>query len=228
MADNHSPSETLTSSIAGDRPAERWNSSPNSVLLTGNDRFRLLTVYKLPPETDRNIQFDEETSYNPYVRINSDADFRYFMPGMDIVGGYNLVNVAHYDTERDTLTYFFAKPVLIKTLYFPGVERDSLHRKPVVRHYYMVSVYDADTNNDSLINRRDLRRMYHFDERNTCRTPLLPPRYSAIKSSYDYRLDAMYIYARFDANSNGTPETHEPVSVFMLPLDDPLRIRKII
>ncbi len=228
IADLHQFGDSLTHSIAGNTTFNQVVSSPNTVLLTGSDRFRLLTIYKVNPKSDRNIQFYEGTSYNSYKDIEEDDDFKYFMPGMDIINGYNLVNIGHYDVEKDTLTYFFQKPVLIKTLYFPGVKQDSLYQKPVSRNYYIVSVYDEDTNNDSLINKRDLRRMYHFDENNSRKTRLLPPGYSAIKSSYDYKNDAMYIYVRFDENGNGIPEKNEPVSIFMLRLNDPIRIRKII
>jgi hypothetical protein len=215
-------------SIADNTSFNQLASSPSTVLLTGNDRFRLVTVYKTNPGKDRNIEIYEGTTYSSWGRIEDDGDFRYFMPGMDVISGYNLVNIGHYDVEKDTLTYFFAKPVLIKNLYFPGLMQDSLYCKPVSRNYYMVSVYDEDTNSDSLINRHDLRRMYHFDEGMTQQTPLLPPGYSAIKSNYEYKLDAMYIYARFDENGNGTPEKTEPVAVFMLRLYDPTTVRRVI
>jgi hypothetical protein len=228
IGDSHQFGDSLVHSISGNTSFNQLFSSPNTVLLTGSDRFRLLTIYKVNPKSDRNIQFYESSSYNSYQDIDEDDDFRYFMPGMDIINGYNLVNVGLYDVENDSLTYFFQKPVLIKTLYFPGVKRDSLYRKPVSRNYYLVSVYDEDTNNDSLLNKRDLRRMYHFDEINSRKTRLLPLGYSAIKSTYDYKLDAMYIYARFDENGNGIPEKNEPVSIFMLRLNDPVKVRKII
>lgn len=228
VTDMHVFGDSLAHSIAGNTTFKQLASSPNSVIATGSDRYRLLTLYKVNPQGDRNIQYYESSSYDRYKEIKEDDDFRYFMPGMDIIAGYNLVNVGHYDVDKDTLTYFFQKPVLVKTLYFPGVKRDSLYRKPVSRNYYLVSVYDEDTNNDSLINKRDLRRMYHFDERNLLKTPLLPSRYSAVKSVYDYKLDAMYIYARFDENGNGIPEKTEPVAIFMIRLNNPTVVRKVI
>ncbi len=228
VADMHAFGDSLTHSIAGNTTFKQLASSPNSVIPTGSDEYRLLTVYKVNPQGDRNIQFYEGSSYRSYSRLEEDDDFRYFMPGMDIIAGYNLINIGHYNVDKDTLTYFFQKPVLVKTLYFPGVNRDSLYRKPVSRNYYLVSVYDEDTNNDSLINKKDMRRMYHFDEGNTRKTSLLPPRYSAINSEYDYKLDAMYIYARFDENGNGIPEKTEPVAIFMIRLNNPTVVRKVI
>lgn len=197
----------------------QFASSANSVLLTGIDRFRLIPVYKINPETDRNVDVYNGTSYNDYY--GNDGSYKYFMPGLDIIYGYNMINMGHYDIETGKLSYFFERPVLIRTLYFPGVKNDSLNHQPVSREYFLVSVYDEDTNRDLLINTKDLRKIYHIDQFNSTKTQIIPPDYSAIRSTYDHRNDIMYIYARYDANKNGTPEKKEPVVIFWIRLNDP-------
>lgn len=216
-------------SIKGNLSFNQLSTSPNSVILTGLDRFRLVTIYKVRPKNDRNIQHYEASSYvettnDEYV---NDNDFHYFMPGFDIISGYNLVNVGHYDLESEKLSYLFTKPVLVNTLYFPGHKKDSLQGMPVLRNYFMVSVYDEDTNNDTLINKRDIRKFYHFDELNSKKTQVIPPNYSAIRSTYDANNDIMYIYTRKDTNKNGTPEKQEPIHVFWLRLNEPGEAKKL-
>jgi hypothetical protein len=209
--------------------ASRFVSSPNTVLLTGMDRFRLVPVYKISPNSDRNIDFYRETSYNDndYYTKN-EGDYRYFMPGMDIIYGYNMINMGHYDVETERLTMMFDHPVLIRTFYFPGVKSDSLNHLPVTRNYFLVSVYDEDTNHDSLINTKDMRKFYHIDRFNSKKTQIIPPAYSAIRSTYDYKNDIMYIYARYDSNGNGTPEKEEPVAICWIRLNEPTTAKMIL
>ncbi len=197
------------------------------VILTGLDRFRLIPVFKVNPKSDRDVQTYDETTYSKYGDRNDEDYYKYFMPGVDVIYGYNMINIAHYDIEKDTLSYFFESPVLIKNLYFPGLKKDSLNYQPISRDYFMVSVYDEDTNLDSLINKKDLRKIYHIDKFNSKKTLLIPQGYSAIRSSYDYKNDIMYIYARYDANQNGIPERNEPVVIFWLRLNEPTVVRKI-
>jgi len=208
-----------------------FTTSSNSVLLTGIDHIRLIPIYKIDPKVNRDLQYEYSTTYynSRYYGYESDSDenFKYFMPGIDIIYGYNMVNMGHYDLTNDKLTYFFDHPVLIRTLYFPGTQKDSLYREPVMRDYFMASVYNEDTNRDSLINTRDMRRMFHIDQLNMQKTALLPPDYSAIRSTYDPKNDIMYIYARYDENGDGTPEKQEPIAIFRIGLKDPLNIRKM-
>lgn len=205
--------------------------SSNSVLYTGMNDIRLIPIYKINPKINRDLQYEYSSTYydRSYYGYESDSeeDFKYFMPGIDIIYGYNMVNMGHYDLINEKLTYFFDHPVLIRTLYFPGTRKDSLYQEPITRDYFMVSVYDEDTNRDSLINTHDIRRMYHIDRLNIQKTPLLPPEYSAIRSTYDYKNDIMYIYARYDENGNGTPEKQEPIAIFRIRLSEPINIRKM-
>ncbi|HSD13711.1 MAG TPA: hypothetical protein VLB74_03610 [Flavobacterium sp.] len=223
--------DSLKYSLKRNTSFNQLTTSSNSVLLTGIDRVRLLTIYKVNPKNDRNIQYNEGTTYsNDYEAENENEEdlFNYFMPGIDIINGYNMINVGHYDLEKEKMSYLFQKPVLIKTLYFPGVKKDSLNNVPIKRNFFMVSVYDEDTNKDSLINKKDLRKIYHFDELNSKRTQLIPNQYSAIRSTYDYKNDIYYIYSRFDSNKNGKPDKNEPVSIFWIRLSEPTVVKKMI
>lgn len=228
FAEHQQQNEPTGISTVGDSISNQFASSSGSVLLTGMDRIRLIPVYKIKPKADRDLHTSESSTYYDYYGENNDEDFyRYFMPGIDIIYGYNLINIGHYDIQKDTLSYFFDKPVLIKTLYFPGLKSDSLMHKAVSRDYFMVSVYDEDTNLDSLINNKDMRRLYHIDQFNSKKTSLLPEGHSAIKSTYDYKNDIMYIYTRHDANKNGIPEKNEPISIFWIRLNEPTVVRKM-
>jgi hypothetical protein len=203
--------------------------TPNSIILTGINNVRLFSIYKIKNGQDKNISYSEGTSYyDEEERENEDANFKYFMAGIDIIHGYNLVNIGHYSLDKDSLSYFFDRPVLIKTLYFPGVRKDSLNKQPVTRNFFLVSVYNEDTNNDSLISNKDLRRFFFIDEFNKIKISLLPNDYSAIRSSYDYKNDIMFIHARLDKNKNGALEPDEPVSIFWLKLDNPKILKKIM
>ncbi|MCC6726614.1 MAG: hypothetical protein IT258_19085 [Saprospiraceae bacterium] len=115
----------------------------------------------------------------------------------------------------------FEHPVWINTLYFPAFETDTLNGSSVQRDYYMVSAYDEDTNRDSMVNYRDLRRFYHFDLEAKKRTQLIPPNYSVVSSEYDPANDAMFVFASLDANSNGKRDTEEPVHVFWFSMKAP-------
>lgn len=228
-------SDSLGNSLKGNQGFNQLVTAPNSVLATGMDRYRLVPIYKIRKKADRNIDLLEGTTYSrPSTDENGNRipaeedDFRYFMPGMDMVYGYNMVNVAHYDMQTGKLSYFFDRPALIRAVYFPGIKKDSLKKAPVSRNFFLVSAYDEDTNRDSLINKKDLRRIYHIDEANTKKTELLPKGYSSIRSTYDYKNDVMYIYARFDANKNGRQEPKEPVSIFFINLANPSVAKRMI
>ena len=124
----------------------------------------------------------------------------YTLHAFDLLFGYNLLAIAHYDLNTEKLNSLFDKPVLIKSLYYPSFEQDSIDKKPINRNNYMVSVYDQDTNRDTLINRLDLRRFYSFNVSGQERIQLVPPNYSVERSQYDSQNDVMYIYARLDTN----------------------------
>jgi hypothetical protein len=103
---------------------------------------------------------------------------------------------------------------LIKTLYYPTFSKDTLNNKPVVRNYFIVSVYNDDTNKDNFINLKDLRRLYLFDINGEKQKALIPENYSVFKSEYDSDNDLMFVFAQLDNNNNGRQDEGEPIHIF--------------
>lgn len=214
----------LVNAIRGNVAMSQMATMPSSVLLTGMAQHRLVTIYKdlPPPRSSRRI--DEYGSYYSTDDDFGDDRIEHYMPGLDVLFGYNLLNVAHYDLKENKLNFLFDHPVLIKTVYYPSYEQDSLHEKPINRKYYLVSAYDTDTNKDTLINRQDLRRLYYFNESGSEKVSLIPDDHGVERSQYDPMNDVMYVYARFDENHDGkTPRDEktrlkEPLHIFWIDL----------
>ena len=201
---------------------------PRNVLLTKHPAHRLSPIYR--------INYTKRTG-KPYIGSNAfygtydyygdyDSDnWRYnFMPGFEAMYGYDLVNVSHYNNQTDTQHLCFDRPVLIKTLYYPAYSQDSLDNKPLTRDYYMVSVYDEDTNQDGYLNAKDLRRLYHFDLNAREQTNLIPKTYGVLRSEYDPANDFMYIFARLDKNGDGQTEYEEATHIFWIDLKHPKKV----
>jgi len=209
--------DSLFNSVTGNVTMKQVASFPNKVILTGLNDHRLVSVYKSTASrgnvTDYKYDYDSDES--------GDETSQHFMPGIDILFGYNLLNIAHYDFKSEKGNFLFNHPVLVKTVYYPSLEQDSLDKLPVNRDFYLVSVYDEDTNKDTLINKKDLRRFYHFDAGGRVRTAIVPSNYSVLRSQYDPKNDVMYVFARLDENKNGTQEKSEPVHVFWFSLKAP-------
>lgn len=200
--------------------------TPTSVILTGLPGHRLVTVYR---SYDQNIKGREKmvSSYSYEYNGTENEYVEHFMPGIDILYGYNLLNIAHYDLKTGQLNFLFKGPALVKTLYYPSFVQDSLNNQPINRNYYLVSAYDEDTNKDTLINRKDLRRFYYFDETSTVKTQLIPADYSVIRSQYDKQNDIMYLFAKHDADKNGTADNSEPMHIFWIDLKAPARAKRL-
>jgi hypothetical protein len=199
---------------------------PSTVLLTGDPHYRLTTIFKVNYNRDSTSfigSHDFHYSYNDQEDIEGNAWHGHYLPGFVATYGYNLVNISHYDTEKQKAKKFFPKPVLIKTLYYPSFERDTLNNKPVNRNFFMISVYDEDTNKDGYINVRDLRRFYYFDIDGGNRRELVPSNYSVYKSEYDSANDFVYVFAKLDENKNGRVEEGEADHIFWVDLKDPGR-----
>jgi hypothetical protein len=198
---------------------------PSSVLLTGHAAHRLVAVNKLIQDFgERRSYIDGNHYYQSYSEdevVGESAWHGHFMPGIEALYGSSLLNITHYNMLTKQQNDLFEQSVLIKTLYFPANEIDTLNGVPIVRDYYMISAYDEDTNKDSLINYYDLRHFYLFDLEGKRRTPLVPSNYSVISSEYDPSNDAMFVFASLDANSNGKRETEEPVHIFWFSLKSP-------
>lgn len=211
--------------IQGDTISSGLVTRPSNIVLTGIPEYRLITVYKVNYDKNKEKSFIGSNayyqSYLEHTPAEGNAWHYHFMPGLEAVYGYNLVNIAHYTTNTQKQKSLFTSPVLIKTLYYPSFVQDTLHHKPVTREYYMVSVYDEDTNGDKLLNGHDLRRFYHFDLEGENKSPLVPLNYSVLKSEYDPANDFMYVFAQIDENSNGKRDEQEAIHVFWIDLKRP-------
>ncbi len=198
---------------------------PSSVLLTGNPQFRLTTVYKVNYNKKNGERFIGSNDFHEHQLElgNGNQWHQHFMPGLEAVYGYNMVNIAHYNTSTQKRKDIFESPVLVKTLYYPSLIDDTLNANPVRRNYYLVSVYDEDTNKDRLINVQDLRRFYFFDMEAQHRKSLVPQNYSVLSSEYDPANDFMYVFAQLDKNKNGKREEGEDIHIFWIDLKNPQR-----
>jgi hypothetical protein len=202
---------------------------PSNILLTGNPKYRLATIYKVNFNKDSTTFIGSNDFHYNYENIgetNGNQWNNNYLPGLEAAYGYNLVNVSHFDTETQKQKFFFERPVLIKTLYYPAFSKDTLNYKPVNRNYFMVSVYDEDTNKDGFINANDLKRFYLFDINADNKKPIVPTNYSVYKSEYDPANDFVYIFAKLDKNNNGLIDELEPINIFWVDLKNPERTGK--
>ena len=200
-----------------------FETRPRNVLLTAHADHRLTPIYKVNYHPKTKQAFTGSNAYHSNWKEYDKGNnwHQNFMPGFKALYGYNLVNVAHTNKESQVRNNLFKSPVLIKTLYFPANTKDTLNFEPIKRNYYMVSVYDDDTNKDGFINVKDLRRFYYFDINGTGKTRLIPKDYSVMNSEYDEANDYMYIFAKLDENLNGQMESTEPIHIFWLDLKNP-------
>lgn len=187
------------------RDSLKFETRPSNVLLTNVPNVRLTTIYKVNVNKKDNTKFiGSNKVYYKYDETDENLGNNWnnkLMPGLESIYGYNLINISHYDIKEDTVKKFFEKPVLIKTLYYPSFSKDTLNGKPVNRDYFMVSVYNDDTNKDGFINLKDLRRLYLFDINGVRQKALIPEGYSVFKSEYDSDNDFMYVFAQLDINT---------------------------
>jgi hypothetical protein len=199
----------------------------SGVLLTGHQNIRLTTIYKVNVNKKNNTTFIGGNSfhyrYEEYESIDGNRWNNNLMPGLEAVYGYNFVNISHYDIKENKQKEFFEKPVLIKTLYYPTFDKDTLNNEAVNRKYFLVSVYNDDTNKDGFINTDDLRRFYLFDINGVKQKALIPENYTVFQSEYDSANDFMFVYAQLDSNNNGEQDEREPVHIFWIDLKDPNR-----
>lgn len=215
--------EDRTEGISND--SLKFDTRPSNVLLTGIANVRLTTVYKV------NLQKKDGSTFigsNQFLFNDIEAEKGNnwngnLIPGLEGVYGYNLVNISHYDINNNFKKAFFEKPVLVKTLYYPSFSKDTLNSIPVNRAYFLVSVYNDDTNKDGFINQKDLRRFYLFNSNGEKQNALVPENYSVFKSEYDPANDFMFVFAKLDKNANGQADDLEPVHIFWVNLKDPTK-----
>jgi hypothetical protein len=203
----------------------KFTTRPSNVLLTGISNVRLTTVYKVNLNKRDGTTFigSNNNLYNETEMAIGNNWNGNLIPGLEGVYGYNLVNVSHYDINTKKQKYFFEKPVLIKTIYYPSFSKDTLNYKMVKRNYFLISVFNDDTNNDGFINQKDLRRFYLYDSNGEKQHQLVPENYSVFKSEYDSDNDFMFVFARLDLNKNGQIDDDEPINIFWVDLKDPTK-----
>jgi len=204
---------------------------PGTVMLTQNDSHRLIPVFKLNYNKRSKSYFTGSNGYH-YSYFN-ESQFGVnnwngnYLPGFEAMYGYNLINVAHYNLTDNKQTYLLKQPGLVNTVYYPANTMDTLNGKIVKRDFYMLSVYDKDTNEDSIINKIDLRHLYQFDNDGNNQNLVIPENYSVTSSKYDYMNDILYVYARLDVNENGIIDNADPTEVFYLKLTYPVEAIKM-
>lgn len=216
----------LNNTIKGNLAINEILSVPNKVVLMGLPQHRLITIYGVSKHQKDNSEF-----YSFKRGYSDDSEGRssveHFMPGVDLIYGYNMVNVAHYDLVKEKMNLLFDHPVLVKSVYYPSYEQDSLFKKPINRNFYLISVYDADTNADTLIDRTDLRRLYLFNAEGDKRIQVIPSNYSVRRSQYDPMNDVIYVFASQDANADGKIEKDEPLHIFWFSLKQPAEAKRM-
>ena len=182
------------------------------------------TIYKVNYDKKEDFFYTGTNSYH-YKWDDNQKDGNNWndnlMPGLKAVYGYNIVNVYHFNHTINKGNNLFDKPVLIKTLYYPSFSKDTLNFEPIDREYYLVSVYDEDSNKDGYINSKDLRRFYYFDIDGKNKKNIVPRNCSVIGSEYDSANDFMYVFTKLDENKNGQTEQNEPINIFWVDLKKP-------
>lgn len=196
---------------------------PGKALLTWYPNHQLVSIFKLnySPKAEEYFTGSNDFRFRYYYDNEHGSYSGRYLPGLSVTYGYNILNVAHYNRTTNTRNEFFDKPVLVNNIYYPTTSRDSINDKPIIRDYYMASVYDEDTNNDSLINPKDLRRFYLFDLEGENKTALIPSQYSVIGSDYDYQNDHLHVHAKLDKNKNGRMDEDEAIHLFWIDLKKP-------
>lgn len=221
--------DTSFNSLEGNITFSKILSKPNNVILTGFAQHRLITIYRTNKLTSTDdVENSSSRYYTEYDENGNENEIaEHYVPGIQILYGYNLLNIAHFNMHTKKIHYFFNKPAFVKTLYYPSYTQDSINKIPVVRNYYLASAYDEDTNKDKLINKKDLRKFYYFNLDCDSNISLLPIHYSALRSQYDNKNDVLYIFAKYDSNKNGLIEREEPLKIFWLDLKNPVVANKL-
>ncbi|MFT6746294.1 MAG: Ca2+-binding EF-hand superfamily protein [Glaciecola sp.] len=225
---SHTSTESALAEDANS-PDSVFRTRPRDVLKTRSKDHRLTIVFKINYDKKTKEPFIGSTSFH-YGYSSNDKGNNWnhnIMPGFEAVYGYNIVNVSHYNNALHQNNLFFETPGLIKTLYYPTFSNDTLNGEAVNRNFYMVSVYDEDTNNDGKINVKDLRRFYSFNIEAKEKNGLIPKNYSVMSSEYDSANDLMYVFARIDENGNGQMDDNEEIHIFWIDLKDPTKTGRV-
>lgn len=220
------PTDTLNDLRVDDeaRDSSLLVTRPRTVLVTGLPQFRLIPIMKLNWNEDRKGTFyggiEYRSSWEEDV-IGLNVWNSHVVPGYDAACGYNIVNISHFDTQAQTKRNIFDSHVLVKTIYFPTIDHDTLNGQPVYRNCYLISVFDEDTNKDGFVNQNDLRRFYHFALPGMEKTALVPSNEGVLSSEYDPGTDYMYVFTRRDLNKNGIIDGSDEWHVHWIDMKDP-------
>jgi hypothetical protein len=214
------------------RDSLKFETRPSGVLLTGVPDVRLAPLFKVNINKRNNTTFIGSSNFHykyEDTEVNKGNNWNNnLMPGLAAAYGYNMVNVLYYNIKENKQKNFFDKSVLIRTLYYPTFSKDTLNGQPVKRSFFMVSVYNDDTNKDGFINIRDLRRLYLIDINGDRQKALIPENYSVVKSEYDPDNDFMFVFAQLDSNGNGKADETEQTHIFWVDLKDPSRTGRLL
>ena len=113
----------------------KFETRPSKVLLTGIQENRLTTIYKVNYNKKTKKTFiGSNNTHRSYIEpdsVNGNQWHHNYMPGLEAVYGYNMVNISHNNIKTQKRNDFFESPVLIKTLYYPSFTKDTLNFKAV-------------------------------------------------------------------------------------------------
>lgn len=197
---------------------------PGHVLITGIKNVRLTPIFRATKNQRNDRIYYGRVSQHFYYNDESSLGDNFnnnLLPGFTTVFGYNMVNVSLFDYTQKQSKNLFDNPVLINNLYYPSDTKDTLRHKAILRDYFMVSVYDKDTNKDKIIDDKDLRHFYLFDKGGELKGSPIPESYNVKKSEFDAENDVMFIYAQLDSTSAGETNDIDPIHVFWINLADP-------
>jgi hypothetical protein len=196
---------------------------PSKVLNTFHPKHRLIPIFKVLYNQDKKPFTGTVMFYQNWDEQDEKGNQwnQHIIPGFEAVYGHQMVNISHFNHDTKLENLLFYKPLIVKTLYYPTYMKDTLNFQPVSRDFYMISVFDEDTNRDGFINGYDLRRFYSFDLEGRNKNEIVPKNYSVVGSSFDAGNDFLYIYAKRDVNKNGKIESNEPTDIFWLDLKNP-------
>lgn len=201
-----------------------FEAKAGNVLITQENNIRLNSIFLVNINTEKETRFTGSNSfYYSYDNANQNKLNNWnghFLPGFTTTNGYNMVNVAHFNFTDAKQKYLFQNPVLIRNLYYPSPEMDTLNGKPVTRQFIMVTAHNEDTNKDKQIDIHDLRRLFLYTLDGNALPVFIPNNYSIQSSQYDSKNDYVYFFARLDSNNNGKIEESEENHIFWLDLNN--------
>lgn len=109
---SYNTADSVLNALRGNISFNQIPSKPTAVILTGLADHRLVTVYKSKLKVTAKER-GSLYSYSDNDGIDNEM-IQHFMPGLDILYGYNLLNIAHYDIKNEKLNFLFNRATLVK------------------------------------------------------------------------------------------------------------------